>query len=380
MDPRWDQLRRKSVTPIQELITRIPRLYLLATAALAAVGLLLIAQAGADSSVGPRLSFSLWKLKGPSEVRLETVGPNGSDRRTLVGGGAVAPATFDGGSWFSDGSALAFAGVPRGHGAKAKYRIYLVASDDGDLRAIPHTVGAQEPLISPDGITLAFSRTKLKQSKIDLKPPIHIGGGYFSTSTWTLNLDSGKVRRLTPWRNHLTVSPTSFSPDGGTLVLDRDKGNGRGPEVVLHRLANGRETVFARRAQEATFSPDGTRVALISYRDKLSRDTGDGSEAVGELYSVSSDGSDWRRLTRTADRQEAAPSWDPSGQRLAFTRDAGPEWINLGTTNSILAINANGTCPTAVLPTSRGALRRGPGLYAPTWQPGPGCDTAPIAC
>lgn len=339
---------------------------------------IVIGQAGAAAPSGPRVAFALWKLDKPIEVRLESVDPSGSDRLTLAGKGRIWPAIFDGGSWLPDGSAIAFAGIPRGAGGKVKYRIYLVGADGSGLRAIPGTVGGREPLVSPDGRTLAFTRTKVKEPKIDLKPPIHFGGGYFSTTTWILDLSSGKARRLTPWRNNLTVSPTSFSPDGRTLVLDRSKGVG--PEVVMRGLTGGGESVFARRASEAVFSPDGTQLALISYRDGLAADTGDGAVAVSELYVVNADGSGWRRLSRTAERQEASPAWDPSGRRIAFTRDAGPEWINLGTTNVVMAVNADGTCPTVVFGSPRAVGASGPGLYAPSWQPGLGREAGPIAC
>ena len=347
---------------------------------LAALVAIVMGQAGAAAPPGPRVAFAMWKLNKPIEVRLESVDANGLGRVTLAGKGRIWPAIFDGGSWLPDGSAIAFAGTPRGEGGKSKYRIYLVGADGGGLRAIPGTVGGREPLVSPDGTTLAFTRTKLKEPKIDLKPPINFGGGYFSTTTWILDLPSGKARRLTLWRNNLTVSPTSFSLDGKTLVLDRNKGGGRDPEVVMRGLASGSEKVFARGAEEAVFSPDGTRLALISYRDRLRVDTGDGPETVSELYVVNADGSGWRRLSRTADRQEAAPSWDPSGQRLAFTRDSGPEWLSLGTTNVVMAVNTDGTCPTVVFGSPRAAGARGPGLYAPSWQPGLGREADPIAC
>lgn len=74
------------------------------------------------------------------------------------------------------------------------------------------------------------------------------------------------------------------------------------------------------------------------------------------------------------------PSWDPSGQRLAFTRDSGPEWLSLGTTNVVMAVNADGTCPTVVFGSPQAAGARGPGLYVLSWQPGPGREAGPIVC
>lgn len=354
-----------------------------ALAAVAALVAIVMGQAGAAAPPGPRVAFAMWKLTKPMEVRLESVDANGLGRRTLAGKGRIWPAIFDGGSWLPDGSAIAFAGAPRKARSKSNHRIYLVAADGSGPRPIPGTRGAGEPLVSPDGTTLAFTRTKLKEPKIDLKPPFDIppvSGGYFSTTTWIIDLPSGKARRLTPWRNYLTASPTSFSPDGKTLVLDRDKPGDGGPEVVMHELASGRESVFARGAEEAVFSPDGTRLAMVSYRDGLRVDTGDGPVSVGELYVVNADGSAWHRLSHTADRQEAGPSWDPSGQRLAFTRDSGPEWLSLGTTNVVMAVNADGSCSTVIFGSRRAAGAQGPGLYEPSWQPGPGREAGPIVC
>jgi hypothetical protein len=352
-----------------------------------AVGLLVLAAAAlvpgsvfAEAPAGPRLAFGLWKLKKPGESRLETIGADGVGKLTLVKGKRLAPSLFDSGSWLPDGSAIVFAGSPRGEGQRAKYRIYLAAADGSGVAPVPGTLGAHEPVVSPDGTQIAFTRTRIREPKIDLKPPIHFGGGYFGVTTWVLDRGSGEARRLTPWRNNLVVSPTSYSPDGSTLVLDRNRGGGDGPEVVFRDLTTQREQVFARNAEEAVFSPDGLRLALISYRDRLTVDTGDGPEAVGELYVAGADGSGWRRLSRTEDRHEATPSWDPSGQRLAFTRDSGPEWLSMGTTNVVMTVNADGTCPTAVFGSPRTGKALGPGLYAPTWQPGPGREAGPIAC
>lgn len=315
------------------------------------------------------------------DVRLQSVDADGLHPLTLAGKGRIRPVLFDGGSWLPDGSAIVFAGSPRRARDKSQQRIYRADAAGGSLRAIPGTQGAGEPLVSPDGKTLAFTRTKLREPKIDRRPPFEIGSGdYLSTTTWIIDISGGKARRLTPWRNGLNVSPTSFSPDGKALLLDRGRPGAGGPEVVMHDLASGRESVFANDAEEAVFAPDGTRVAMISYRDRFRVDTGDGFASVGELYLVDADGSAWRRLSHTPGRQEAAPSWDPSGQRLAFTRDSGPEWISLGTTNVVMSVNDDGTCPTVVLGSPQSADTQERGLYEPSWQPGTGRAAGPLVC
>ena len=64
-------------------------------------------------------------------------------------------------------------------------------------------------------------------------------------------------------------------------------------------------------------------------------------------------------------------SWDPSGQRLAFDRYRGDhyEWAN-----SILEINADGSCETEVLAKKRTIF------YGAAWQPGPGREAGRIGC
>lgn len=159
-----------------------------------------------------------------------------------------------------------------------------------------------------------------------------------------------------------------------------DRSKGRGPEVVKLDTATGRLSGFARGAMQAAYSPDGSRIALISYRDRVVAQTEDGPRAIGELYVVGANGSGWRRLTNNREKQEESPAWDPSGQRLAFTSDSGPEWLRMGLTNVVMEINADGSCPTNVFGVPREEKALGPGLYGPTWQPGPGREAGPIAC
>jgi Tol biopolymer transport system component len=341
--------------------------------------LLVSAVSAAPLPEGPRLSFEIWKTGKPMELKLQTVAPDGKGKTTLVGDGKIWPQLFDGGSWSPDGSTLAFAGGPRGdegqHG-----QIYLVSADGGQPVPVPGTREGGEPVFSPDGQMIAFSRTKLDfklDFKIDFKH-LRRTREYFSTTAWLLDLATGQVKKLTPWRNGLRVTPTSFSPDGSKLLVEREKGEGE--EVAVLDLANGRMTLLARAAAEATYSPDGSRIALISKRDHVTLDGAEGPIALGELYLVNADGSHWRRLTRNRTREEEAPSWDPSGQRLAFAQSTGPGTIGLGLINVISEINADGSCLTRIVGKSRSESASEMGLYAPTWRPGPGREAGQLAC
>jgi len=326
---------------------------------------------------GPRLAFGVWKTAGKRmDLTVQTIGADGSGRITLAGKGRIWATPFDSGSWSPDGSIFAFTGAPRKKDGEESNRIYLARADGGALKAVPHTRGASEPVFSPDGHTVAFSQTRL-EFDIDFEHPER-SRDYFATTTWIVDLASGRLRRLTPWRNGLRVEATSFSPDGRTLLAEREKGEGE--ELVSLDVASGRMTLFARDARDAAYSPDGSRIALVSDRDGVVVDGADGPIPLGELYVVAADGSRWQRLTRNRTREEEAPSWDPSGQRLAYAQSTGPGTIGFGFTNVVMQVNADGTCPTRLVGVPRAELRSDFALYAPTWRPGPGREAGPIAC
>lgn len=83
-----------------------------------------------------------------------------------------------------------------------------------------------------------------------------------------------------------------------------------------------------------------------------------------------------RRLTNSRSN-DLFPSWDPSGERLAFVRyrPGHAELDEIGIGSALMQVNADGSCPSAVLGPSRGI-----GLYGAAWQPGPGREAGRIAC
>lgn len=342
--------------------------------------LALVAPAGSSAALpeGPRVAFGVWKApKKRMDLTVQTIGAEGSGRMTLTGTGRIWATPFDSGSWSPDGTMFAFTGAPRkDDGKKKSNRIYLVSASGGAPIAVPHTRGASEPVFSPDGNTIAFSRTKL-ELHLNFKHPER-SRDYFATTTWSVDLADGRVRRLTPWRNGYRVEATSFSPDGSTLLAEREMGDGS--EVVALDVGTGRISLFAREARDGSYSPDGSRIALVSDRDGVAVEGADGPIALGELYVVAADGSHWQRLTRNRTQEEEAPSWDPSGQRLAYAQSTGPGTIGFGFTNVVMEINADGSCPTRLVGTPRPEVRSDIALYAPTWRPGAGREAGPISC
>lgn len=196
-----------------------------------------------------------------------------------------------------------------------------------------------------------------------------------SVSVWLLDIDSGSVDQLTPWRNELSVYPSSFSPDGTELASSRDWGKGHA--AVAIRLDGSGETVLEQNAADPVYSPDGTRLAMTTLGKQ--RTIGRKGESLTfsptELAVAAADGSGLTEITQTRNL-ELMPSWDPSGKRLAYTLFSPVlgESTLLGFGDSIMEINADGSCKTKVLSAPKAAL------YGPVWQPGPGRGAGPIAC
>lgn len=328
---------------------------------LVAVLLGLAIPAGAATPAGPRLAVVKWDLFQGRFV-LETVDSTGAQPLRLAGGGErkrPLPEIFEAPTWSPDGTKIAFVGVA--HSLEAGLRgdrLYVVGADGRGLKPLLGTRGSISPVFAPDGNSIAFMRLRRRGASI-----------------WLADLAGGAPRRITPARRGLYMVPGSFSPDGGTLLATRFVGRRR-EEIVAVSLSTGEVETVLRRAGEPVYSPDGTKFALLRWRPLRRRD---GTRTVSsDLFTIRTDGSGLRRLTRTRYQDEAYPSWDPSGERLAFVRylpeTVKSELVEIGIGASVMQMNADGTCPREILEPSIVAL------YGAAWQPGPDREAGRIAC
>src|SRR5262249_36555756 len=153
-----------------------------------------------------------------------------------------------------------------------------VANGDGSgMHAVPGTDGAGTAVLSPDGQSVAFDQERAPH--IDLKKLKHgspkqilkalhkLLHGYESQTTWIAPVAGGRPRRLTRWQNGRSSLPTSFSPDGSLLAMTVAAPGAR-PGVDELEFATGKIRTVEVDAREATYSPDGSRIAFTSYRDR----------------------------------------------------------------------------------------------------------------
>ena len=239
-------------------------------------------------------------------------------------------------SWRPDGTEFAFSGLGV---------LFLVRADGSGARRV-NAADAELPVFAPDGHTIAFTRSGGREETI-----------------WTIDLVSGTQRQLTPWRRGLRYITSSYSPDGTTLLATRfDTHRTGGAEPVALHLDTGGVTRLLGEGREPVYSPDGSKISLF-------RAVGD--RRTDDLFVMDAGGGALRRLTRTPDKDEYFASWDPSGERIAFARFQG---ANIEWANSIVQINADGTCETEIL------ARRRTLFFGPAWQPGPGREAGRIEC
>lgn len=133
-----------------------------------------------------------------------------------------------------------------------------------------------------------------------------------------LRLSNGANVKLT--HNRVGDFDAVWSPDGSRLVFVRAVGSGSALFVMdadgtdVRRLTTPVRTPDGRRSsdQAPAWSPDGRRIAFVSDRT--------GGEP--EVFRVDADGSDLRRLTRTAAHvSDHNPTWSPDGRWIWFDSD-----------------------------------------------------------
>lgn len=305
--------------------------------------------AGAASSERSRLLLS--KVRASDEVAdLVTGSPNGTGQRSLLAGRpglrrGLSPGETS--SWSPDGRVIAFS---------SQRNIWLVGADGRGARRVPGTRGGYFPIFSPDGRTLVFARSR----KSRLRDPI-----FGSSAVWSVDLETGRQRRLTALRDELEQFPTSISPDGSTLLVARVSG-GRSLdyELVAIRFDGRTSSLLVGRGSFGVYSPDGSRIVFMRYG---------GTQPSSDLYTVDARGEHLRQITDTAGLDELDPNWDPSGQRIVYSLARFSSRFEVERA-SVWQVNRDGSCGTELL------FEPGFWFFGPSFRPGIGREAGPISC
>jgi Tol biopolymer transport system component len=298
------------------------------------------AQAAAPE--GPRITVlaDASAERGPDII---TMGPNGESPQILI-----KEAGWSRPSWSADGSLLAF----RGYGGESGAVVTVAEANGPGLRFYRRTSEGGDPVMAPDGRVVAYS---------------------YKGSVWLLDVMSGSVRPALPSRSYAGLEPSSFSPDGSKLA---GTVGWLGSSAVAVDLRTGHVSLLAREASEPVYSPDGSEVAFIRWKNWRASAVDDGSQPIDELRVTRVGTFPRSRLLQRSHKLLAWPSWDPSGQRLAFTRTRVVEngYTDPKKGDALMAINADGTCLKRVYSDPETTL------YGSAWQPGPGREAGSISC
>ena len=213
-------------------------------------------------------------------------------------------------AWSPDGSRIAFTAA----GQNGRSRIWTIGADATRAQPltppVPHNSFEQSPAWSPDGTRIAFARLAFLDESLRTSIVVADADGSHERT-----LRSERLRRLGG------TAPSTWSPDGSSLLFTRSVLDRHGyfrPSLYSIDVANRKERLLARDGGGGRYSPDGTRIAFVSVRDRNGDECGsDECWYNGELYVMSADGSGMTRLSRTKAAEEG-PAWSPDGARIAF--------------------------------------------------------------
>ena len=231
-------------------------------------------------------------------------------------------------------------------------RILSMKADGSDRKVLfgrkvsPKNVwpGATEPVVSPDGSTVAFSFRRTVGSK-DV------------TDVWTMNSDGTGARRLIKSRPNRSFGDPVFMPDGRLAVAYFIRGEsitrtgvrsmtfeGKSPKTVFELKRRNRPYVLPPTVAEPDFSRDGRKLLYVVSNGAWGDFDDQGFENPLMVRNLETG-----KTTKVAESVFDA-TWSPDGKRIAYSgasEDSGLEicWWEFGCDfeSQLAVIDADGS-------------------------------------
>lgn len=196
--------------------------------------------------------------------------------------------------------------------------VFLGGPSGEDERSLTADIGARWPAWNPDRTRIAF-----------IVPTE--GGSRFDGTIMVMDADGTGLSKLVD--RVLPFGPATWSPDGMKIAyasvkeFNEDQFAGR-ISLQLFDLETGLETDLTgselSHASGATWSPDGTHVAFVSFI--MQRRRGGGVDLLdGDAYVVDIKSRELTNITHGMIRDENWIRWSPSGDKLAVLTNPG-DW------------------------------------------------------
>ncbi|HEY2319931.1 MAG TPA: hypothetical protein VGH67_16615 [Solirubrobacteraceae bacterium] len=253
-------------------------------------------------------------------------------------------------------------------------QVFTIEPNGSGLRQVTHVPrkdpGAENPIWSPDGTTIAFDAAAgkgvdiftLSQGTHPAPLPLGVGAfngdpAYSADGTqvsfdqdtgptdpkvhgiFIANADGSNARRVTTGIRTTKAYDTQsqWSPDGRRLAFTRVKNGNQAAVFVVNLDGTGlrRLTPWSLDAASPDWSPDGREILYNPYYDPH-------PGKFSNVWSMRPDGSHRTQLTHTRPGvQSFAPAWSPDGTKIVFVRFA-PIGRNSGRID-LFTMNRDGT-------------------------------------